>query len=57
METFIHTTIKKIVSDLNENMELTITLKVEEKTKVLEQKLNDVQKEKDRLKKEENPGG
>ena len=33
MEEFIQSTIKTIVTDLTENMELTITLKVEEKTK------------------------
>ena len=35
LEAFIHKTIKGIVSDLQENMELTISLKVEEKTKGL----------------------
>ena len=52
METFIKNTIKTIVSDLNENMELTISLKVEEKTKGIMQKLESVQKDNDGLKKE-----
>lgn len=52
MEIFIKTTIKDIVADLNENMELTISIKVEEKTKNLMQKLEVVQKENEGLKKE-----
>ena len=52
METFIKKSIKEIISDLQENMELTISLKVEEKTKVMAQKLDSVQKDNDGLKSE-----
>ena len=52
MEEFIQSTVKTIISDLNENMEMTISTKVEEKTKEISHKLTSVEKENEGLKKD-----
>ena len=50
MKTFIETTISKIIAEMNENMEVTIALKVDEKTKVLQQKVSSLESENKSLK-------
>ena len=52
MEVFIKGTVSKIMADINENMELTISLKVEEKTKAVSEKMKTVQSENENLKKD-----
>ena len=52
METFIRTTIANIVKDLTDNMDVTISMKVKEETKAINQKLTDCEKENSCLKKE-----
>ena len=52
MQELIHSTIKTTISDIYENMELTISLKVEEKTKEISQKLTNVQSENEALRKD-----
>ena len=45
MEKFIHQTVTKIITELNENMEVTISIKVDEKTKPLQDKINTLESE------------
>lgn len=52
METFIKDTVTKIMTEINENMEVTISMKVEEKTKEINNKMKNVQSENENLKKE-----
>ena len=52
METFIKSTISEIVKDLTDNMDMTISLKVEEKTKEISQKLSESEKDNEGLRKE-----
>ena len=52
METLIKETVTSIMTEMNENMELTINLKVEEKTKVISQKMTSLQSENESLRKE-----
>ena len=52
METFIKATVTKIMTEINENMEVTINMKVEKKTKEINNKMKTVQKENDSLKNE-----
>ena len=50
MEEFIQQMVTKIIADLNENMEVTIAIKVNEKTKGLQEKMNSLEKENKTLK-------
>ena len=52
MESFIEKTVKKILTDMNENMDVTISMKVDEKTKEIKNKMKSVEKENECLKKE-----
>ena len=52
MEEFIQQTVKKIIGDLNENMEVTIAIKVDEKTKVIKDSMKALVEENVTLKKD-----
>lgn len=52
MEKFIKDTVTSIMTEINENLELTINMKVEEKTKTISEKMKTVQTENESMKKE-----
>ena len=52
METFIKDTISKAISEMNENMEMSIAMKVEEKTKELQNQIQTLENENEKLSRE-----
>ena len=52
MEDFIKTTITEIVPEMNESMDVTISMKVEEQTKAIKAEMNTLESENEQLRKD-----